>query len=288
MKKLIVLALSFFSVTLTYAQDRLIKKDGESLQVKVEQISETEIKYRLFDFQDGPQYVLPIEKVTMLIYANGRTENFGKKPAEAPTPKAETSVQPQTTPFAGVLPFSPGKNVIGINTVGFILSQLHLDYRRVLADGKVAFNFPVVYSYDRQKTNINDRYMFWSLGCDFLFYPSGQRAFLYYLGIGQGLGQIEDMRTYPIYEPVPNGYYGSYNQYVGNREEYVVSNTYNIYFTNGIEVIPYKWFSFQLGFSLGVRRVYVDNNYFDGYNMVSTGNSIDAIFKGEIKMNVRF
>lgn len=78
------------------AQDLLVKKDGSVLQIKTEEISETTIKYRLWDDQSGPLRSISIESVLSINYANGRIEKFN---SNATPNAAEQPVQvvPQAT-----------------------------------------------------------------------------------------------------------------------------------------------------------------------------------------------
>jgi hypothetical protein len=281
----IAVLLLFLHPFSSQSQDILEKRNGERLEVKVEEVGSSEVKYRLFNFQTGPMYIVAVKDIAQLKYANGMVENFGRTPAKAaPEQVAETPAASEIDYF--VLPFSPNRNIISFNSVGLILSQIELDYRRLLKDGRLAFSFPLAYSYERRTFNNHNRSLLWGAGCDIMFYVTGQRALSYFLGVGQEVGQIEERRTFDLYEPNPN-YYNQFNR-VGTREEFVPFNTYSIYFTNGIEVIPYKWFSFQVGFKLGVRRVYVDDGYFNGSYYLNSESEIDAFFRGDVRMNLRF
>jgi hypothetical protein len=82
MKKCIfVLALLLFtgSVKLN-AQDVIAKIDGSEIRAKVIEIGATEIKYKLFDEQDGPAYTVLKSDIFRIKYASGRTEVFNANP----------------------------------------------------------------------------------------------------------------------------------------------------------------------------------------------------------------
>jgi len=84
MKYLIVLfltALSFASV----AQDIIIKKNGEEIKAKVEEITIDMVKYREAENITGPVYNLPLAEVFMIQYANGTSKYYGQKDAQADT-----------------------------------------------------------------------------------------------------------------------------------------------------------------------------------------------------------
>lgn len=62
------------------AQDTMFKLDGEQLEVKVLEITASEVRYKLTSNLDGPTYVLPKSEVFMLEYANGSKDVFAGKP----------------------------------------------------------------------------------------------------------------------------------------------------------------------------------------------------------------
>jgi hypothetical protein len=78
MKKLfsIIAFLMLISVSATFAQDKIYKKGGEVLKVKITEIVVDEIKYRLFDDKDGPAYTVDKDRIIKIVYQNGRVETF--------------------------------------------------------------------------------------------------------------------------------------------------------------------------------------------------------------------
>lgn len=62
------------------AQDMLFKLDGEQVEVRVLEITPSEVKYKLTSNPEGPTYVLPKKEIYMVEYANGSKEVFGVKP----------------------------------------------------------------------------------------------------------------------------------------------------------------------------------------------------------------
>lgn len=77
MRFILFIILYLFSAAMAcMAQDILIKRNGDELKVKVLEITETEIKYRLFDDQDGPLRTIGKGDVFMIKYVNGSKEVF--------------------------------------------------------------------------------------------------------------------------------------------------------------------------------------------------------------------
>ena len=60
-------------------QDTIIKYSGEIISAKIMEISPTQIKYKKFNFQDGPLYVENKSDIKMIKYSNGLKEEFAKE-----------------------------------------------------------------------------------------------------------------------------------------------------------------------------------------------------------------
>lgn len=92
MKKLLfIICLSIFGSS-AMAQDVLLKKNGDEIQVKVVKVTDSYIEYKKWDNIDGPSYEVPAKDVFLIKYQNGsrdvistttgnsRTMDFGKFP----------------------------------------------------------------------------------------------------------------------------------------------------------------------------------------------------------------
>ena len=60
------------------AQDFILKQDGSEIKAKVLEITDQQIKYKEFDFQDGPIRNISVSEVFMITYENGKKEVFNK------------------------------------------------------------------------------------------------------------------------------------------------------------------------------------------------------------------
>lgn len=58
----------------TFGQDIIIKNDKTEIKAKIEELTETTIKYKKFDMLDGPIYNINKRDVFMVIYKNGTKE----------------------------------------------------------------------------------------------------------------------------------------------------------------------------------------------------------------------
>lgn len=65
----------FFTVNL-FCQDVIIKKDSTKIDAKILEISQTEIKYKFFNYQDGPLNIVSKNDIAYVIYSNGIKEIF--------------------------------------------------------------------------------------------------------------------------------------------------------------------------------------------------------------------
>ncbi|PJJ53220.1 hypothetical protein [Hymenobacter chitinivorans] len=89
--------LTLFLVLLGFvaqAQDVLTKQNGEEVQVKVLEITPSEVHYKRFDYLDGPLIIVPKADVFMIRYANGTKELFGTSAAPMGAGPGKTSAAP--------------------------------------------------------------------------------------------------------------------------------------------------------------------------------------------------
>lgn len=83
--------------TLSKAQDRMILMNGTELIVEVLEISEEEIKYKLFDNPSGPTRSSLKNEVFSIRYKNGKLELFKEKQTQTVPVQASYSKMPSQT-----------------------------------------------------------------------------------------------------------------------------------------------------------------------------------------------
>ncbi len=66
-----------------FSQDFIILRNGDMIQSKVQEISDSEIRYKKFSNQGGPMYVVKVSEVLAINFENGDKEVFDK-PAAVP------------------------------------------------------------------------------------------------------------------------------------------------------------------------------------------------------------
>lgn len=73
---IILLFLILLSSFAAEGQDVIVKSDKTEIKAKVAEVTETAIKYKKWEMQDGPLYNINKNDVFMVIYANGQRETF--------------------------------------------------------------------------------------------------------------------------------------------------------------------------------------------------------------------
>lgn len=82
-----------FCIASVCAKDIITKTDGTKIDAKVEEITESVIKYRKASNPTGPIYLIPIESVSNIVYENGEVEKFNE-PSAPVAPVQNTSNSP--------------------------------------------------------------------------------------------------------------------------------------------------------------------------------------------------
>jgi hypothetical protein len=77
MKAYLIVSILMLCSMVGFGQDVMYKVDGEQVEVKVLEVTPSDVKYKLKANLDGPDYVLPKSDIYMLEYANGMKEVFG-------------------------------------------------------------------------------------------------------------------------------------------------------------------------------------------------------------------
>lgn len=91
MKKSILFLALLFSVLCAKSQDTIVKRNGDKIIAKVLEIGPSEIKYKRFDFQDGPTYVEFKSNIDKINYSNGVKEIFTSSSPQTNQTNANTN-----------------------------------------------------------------------------------------------------------------------------------------------------------------------------------------------------
>ncbi|MBD5287085.1 MAG: hypothetical protein HDS27_06110 [Bacteroides sp.] len=79
----------FLCVASAFAKDVITKTDGTKLDAKVEEITETVIKYRKASNPTGPVYTIPISSVATVLYENGDMDSFNVSSGSSPVSSSQ-------------------------------------------------------------------------------------------------------------------------------------------------------------------------------------------------------
>jgi hypothetical protein len=102
----VIISIIFFNLN---AQDIIVKNDKTEIKAKIEELTETTIKYKKIEMLDGPSYNINKRDVFMIIYKNGTKEYMETIPESSkiinsngkPNDKIETNSQKNDTDYRG-------------------------------------------------------------------------------------------------------------------------------------------------------------------------------------------
>ena len=89
MKKIMFFLITTMMTLCAYAQDVIVTKDSKKIDAKILEVSKSEIKYKEFDYQDGPTFTIGVEDINSIIYANGKVVLYNQEKTNEAPPKAE-------------------------------------------------------------------------------------------------------------------------------------------------------------------------------------------------------
>ena len=76
MKKFLLLILCTVAILTTKAQDKIFRKNGQTVKAKIIEIGTSDIKYKMFGEPESPVYVLEKDRIVKVQYEDGRIEKF--------------------------------------------------------------------------------------------------------------------------------------------------------------------------------------------------------------------
>ncbi len=99
MREIILIFILLLTAFNSIAQDTIIKRTNEKTAAKIIEVNSTEVKFKRFDYQDGPVFIFKNWEIKYIIYGNGIKESFENYPIPAPVanenvPKKSLFIQP--------------------------------------------------------------------------------------------------------------------------------------------------------------------------------------------------
>lgn len=71
MKKSVFLLICIIASLNVYAQDIITKSNGDEIVAKVLEVNPDNLKYKLWDYMDGPTYTILKSEILLVKYENG-------------------------------------------------------------------------------------------------------------------------------------------------------------------------------------------------------------------------
>ncbi len=307
-----------FLTGFAYAQDQLFKKDNTKLEVKILEINQNEIKYKLFTYQDGPTIIVAKSDVALIIYQNGVHEVLN---TPAPATQNPTVVYLQNQGYGPAISrvktdsieFSKlvaTKNLISTNVLDPLNGSLSISYLREFAHNYINVYVPLSVGfanpYFTQTTsslfngNFNSYYYAtnngfsvsnfkytrktFDVGLGIHFQTSGEHAVTHFVGPYVGIAQFTGTYTQSNYFYDPN--YGN-STYDLNDRSFVMNRVY-VMLDNGLLFRITKNFNIMMLVAAGYHiDTYLDNNLTKAMNSSKNQFPINA-YKFSISFGYRF
>ena len=97
MKKITLLFIGVFTWSISQAQDYIATKKAEIIEAKVIEVGTSDIKYKKWNYQDGPTYTISKETVSKIKYQNGDEEVFETMNVSSESSSVESKKQYSTS-----------------------------------------------------------------------------------------------------------------------------------------------------------------------------------------------
>jgi len=194
MKPVLIIILMLSIATSVFSQDIIVKTDKTEIKSRVQEITETVIKYKTWDNQNGPIYSLAKKDVFMIIYQNGQREIISKAPQ--PTTNAVTAASP--TPVQQAKASDKTTDTINYKNLPIRYNPFRIMYTSVSSGGSSSGALGLQYSYRVIRNFMN-------VGVDYHYYISGvgsgvtvTEGALYiepYLGLNRAMGDYQNQNV---------------------------------------------------------------------------------------------
>ena len=275
--------LLLMSVYLGISQDQLFKKDNAKLEVKILEINQTEIKYKMFNYLDGPTIIISKSEVALIIYQNGTHEAIITKPEpniiyENQNPNStQTKLDKDKLKLEEFINLTSTKNLVSVNVMDPLNGTFSLSYLREFANNNANLYIPVSVGftepfmnqssvntfYSPNRYNISD-YKFsrktFEIGLGIHFQTSGKRAVTHFIGPYIAIAQFTG-----TYNEITSNNNTSYT-YLVTEHTFVLNRTF-LMLNNGILFRVTKNFNIMINAAFGIKKnIYVSNNPEKYYN----------------------
>ena len=108
MKRALIVCFAVMTSVVAMCQDVIVTMDAKKIEAKILEVSKTEIKYKEQDNLEGPTFVLGVEEISSVIYANGKVVLYNQ-PEQPKTNVAASPVSKPKEPVKAVPQEIPGR-----------------------------------------------------------------------------------------------------------------------------------------------------------------------------------
>ena len=92
-----IVAAFMLTIGTVSAQDIIVlnNNSADEIEAKVVEVSQTEVKYKKWSYQDGPTFTIPASDIFVIKYKNGEKQRFGVEKQEAYQPQTNGAYTPK-------------------------------------------------------------------------------------------------------------------------------------------------------------------------------------------------
>jgi len=260
MKRILFLLLIGLSSNLIFAQDIIVKTNGDEIKSKILEITSETIKYKEYEFQDGPIRNINISEVFMVIYENGEREMFKNKsvPQTIESQNQEMTIKKQnsidettsTNKNFGIragffMPMNDAISEIYGNGISFG-SDINIWSEKGFGGGISIEYFgkkgePYLYQQGLQIEDADCKISIFPIYLTANYRIANNKEILPYFGAGIGIFLVNEKLNMTVYDP-----YSGVREYLSDKGSDVA---FGFHLLTGIHI---KFIYFEIKYSYGV------------------------------------
>ncbi len=288
-------AITLFSASTVFAQDKIYTRDGDVMEVNVKMVGEKNIIYKKASNDGGPDYTINKKEVSRIEYENGDEDVIvaeRRGPGHPDHDRRDRKDKPKLKYGNNILAAAPLQITENGPGVGISYERV-LDRKRNI----VSFYMPLAMAFNVDGSRYDDVYYGGYYGTDrkhdysfyampgLKFYPTGGKGIVRY-AVGPNL--VFRVSEYSDYYYYNGPYYGPYITYPGYPAKVQTTEfTFGMIINNSLNINPTPHLHMGLEFGIGFSYV-SDNNRGDYYYGYRSYNDPEALVQFGFKIGYRF
>lgn len=148
MKKVMLLLTCMVITISAFAQDIIVTKEAKKIEAKITEVSKSEIKYKEWDNQEGPTFILEVADINTIIYSNGKVAVFNQEQAAENSQSTTKDETEQTVNVDFTIERTSQPLTYRFNNLTSGASKFRWDF----GDGTWSFAKDAIYSYEEAGT----------------------------------------------------------------------------------------------------------------------------------------